>query len=134
MKQRVKTALLAAALSWLAGCAALGAKAGGAAGTGGGFYEGAAEGFRGPLRVRVRIDSGVIGGIEILEHREDEAIGGAAMAELLDLVLEYNSANLDAVSGATESSEGFLAAVEDALEAARDTGAEEDDHHALSFD
>ncbi|MDR1909215.1 MAG: FMN-binding protein [Spirochaetaceae bacterium] len=120
MKQRVKTALLlAAALSWLAGCAALGVKAGSAAGTGGGLYEGAAEGFRGPLRVRVRIDSGVIGGIEILEHREDEAIGGAAMAELLDLVLEYNSANLDAVSGATESSEGFLAAVEDALEAAR---------------
>jgi uncharacterized protein with FMN-binding domain len=37
------------------------------------------------------------------------------MAELTELVLDYQSTDIDAVSGATESSAGFLAAVEDAL-------------------
>jgi uncharacterized protein with FMN-binding domain len=38
-----------------------------------------------------------------------------AMGELLELVLDYQSTGLDAISGATESSAGFLAAVDDAL-------------------
>jgi uncharacterized protein with FMN-binding domain len=85
-----------------------------------GIWEGVAPGYRGLLRVRVAIAEGQIQGIELEEHREDPAIGGAAMEELLDLVLEYNSADLDAVSGATESSAGFLAAVEAALRHARE--------------
>ncbi|GHV90677.1 hypothetical protein AGMMS50268_11800 [Spirochaetia bacterium] len=80
-----------------------------------GIWEGAAPGYRGLVRVRVTIAGGQIQGIELDEHREDPAIGGAAMEELLELVLEYNSADLDALSGATESSAGFLAAVEEAL-------------------
>jgi fumarate reductase flavoprotein subunit len=83
-----------------------------------GIWEGAAPGYRGPIRVRVSISGGQIQGIEIDGHREDPLVGGAAMEELLDLVLEYNSADLDAVSGATESSAGFLAAVEAALRSA----------------
>jgi uncharacterized protein with FMN-binding domain len=83
-----------------------------------GIWEGTAPGYRGPLRVLIIIAAGQIQGIELDEHREDPAIGGAAMEELLDLVLEYNSADLDAISGATESSRGFLTAVEDALRTA----------------
>ena len=37
------------------------------------------------------------------------------MEELLELVLETGSTDLDAVSGATFSSRGFLEAVDDAL-------------------
>jgi fumarate reductase flavoprotein subunit len=58
---------------------------------------------------------GGIAEIVILEHGDDGETGGAAMEELLDLVLLYNTTGLDAVSGATESSRGFLSAVEDAL-------------------
>ena len=80
-----------------------------------GFYEGFGDGYRGPVHVLVRTNSGGILGIEILGHGDDPEVGGAAMEELLELVLEANSTELDAVSGATESSSGFLAAVEDAL-------------------
>jgi fumarate reductase flavoprotein subunit len=61
------------------------------------------------------MEDGAITGIEIVESGEDPFVGGAAMEELLELVLMYNSTDLDAVSGATESSKGFLAAVENAM-------------------
>jgi fumarate reductase flavoprotein subunit len=80
-----------------------------------GVWEGSGQGWGGEIRVRLRLSSSLIQEIEILPHREDPFIGGEALGELLELVLDYQSAGLDAVSGATESSAGFLAAVEDAL-------------------
>jgi uncharacterized protein with FMN-binding domain len=80
-----------------------------------GVYEGTAAGFRGLIRIAVRIDETGITGIDI-DHEDDEEIGGAAIEEILELVLEGNSTDsIDAVTGATESSLGFLAAVDDAL-------------------
>ena len=76
---------------------------------------GSAAGFRGIIRVRVRMDRGVITEITVIESHEDRAVGGAAIEELTDLVLMYNSTDVDAISGATESSKGFLAAVEHAI-------------------
>ena len=80
-----------------------------------GVFEGRGRGYRGPLRVRVRMEGGAIAGIEIVDSSEDPFVGGAAMEELLELALMYNTTDLDAVSGATESSEGFLAALENAI-------------------
>jgi fumarate reductase flavoprotein subunit len=84
-----------------------------------GSWEGGGQGYRGTIRVRVRAGASLIQGIEILSHNEDPSIGGAAMEELLELVLEYQTTDVDGISGATESSAGFLAAVEDALNGAR---------------
>jgi fumarate reductase flavoprotein subunit len=84
-----------------------------------GVWEGSGRGYRGTIHVRVRVASALIQEIEIGGHGEDPFIGGAAMEELLEQVLEYQTTDVDAVSGATESSEGFLAAVEDALNRAR---------------
>ncbi|MDR3335905.1 MAG: FMN-binding protein [Treponema sp.] len=78
-------------------------------------YEGSGQGYRGPVWVAVQVDLDGIAGIEILEHGDDPFPGGAAMEELLELVLDGNSVDIDGISGATESSAGFLAAVEDAL-------------------
>jgi uncharacterized protein with FMN-binding domain len=83
-----------------------------------GIYEGTGQGLRGPVRVRIWLEAGVITELEILDHQEDEFGGGPAMEELAERVLEYNSPDIDAVSGATESSRGFLDAVEDALKQA----------------
>jgi uncharacterized protein with FMN-binding domain len=80
-----------------------------------GVYEGTAPGRRGPIHVQVRLEAGSIAEINIADSSEDQFVGGAAMEELLELVLTYNTTDLDAVSGATESSEGFLAAVENAI-------------------
>jgi uncharacterized protein with FMN-binding domain len=84
-----------------------------------GVYEGLGQGYRGPIRVQIRMEAGVIVEIAIVESGEDRAVGGAAMEELLDMVLMYNTADIDAISGATESSNGFLAAVEQALNTAQ---------------
>jgi uncharacterized protein with FMN-binding domain len=84
-----------------------------------GVYEGSAPGHRGTIHVRVHMEGGSIAQIDIIDSNEDQFVGGAAIEELLELALIYNTADLDAVSGATESSEGFLAALADALNRAR---------------
>ena len=80
-----------------------------------GVYEGEGMGRQGPIQVRVSIDSNGITDIEILNDSEDPFTGRPAMEELSEAVLNENSTDVDAVSGATESSRCFLAAVEDAL-------------------
>ena len=80
-----------------------------------GVYEGIGRGYRGPIRVQVRIEGGSITAIDIIASREEPSVGGAAMEELLDLVIAYNTTDLDAVSGATGSSRGFLEALENAI-------------------
>jgi urocanate reductase len=78
-------------------------------------FEGVGQGFRGPVSVRVRMNGGSITEIEIIDSTEDRFVGEAAMEELIDLVIMYNSTDIDAVSGATESSIGFLEAVQNAI-------------------
>ena len=80
-----------------------------------GFYEGSGRGLRGAINVRLEVSGGEIVDIEIIEHRESAFPGLAAMEELLEMVLETGSTDLDAISGASYSSRGFLEAVENAL-------------------
>jgi len=80
-----------------------------------GSYEGSGRGYRGPVHVRVQVAPSGIEDIVITGHRESAFPGLAAMEELLEMVLEYESTDLDAISGATFSSRGFLEAVENAL-------------------
>lgn len=80
-------------------------------------YEGTGQGYRGIIRVRLSVEAGTISEITVTDSAEDRAVGGAAIEELLDMVLLYNTADLDAISGATETSRGFLSAVENALKA-----------------
>ena len=80
-----------------------------------GVYAGIGQGYRGSIHVQVQISQAGIEDIVITGHSEGAYPGGAAMEELLELVLETGGTDLDAVSGATFSSTGFLEAVEDAL-------------------
>jgi urocanate reductase len=82
---------------------------------GGAVYEGTAQGYRGPISLQVRLSGGSITEIIIIESEEDFSVGEAAMEELIDLVILCNSTDVDAVSGATESSRGFLQAVDNAI-------------------
>jgi len=90
------------------GCASLRAEAGT-------VYEGSAMGYRGMISVSVGLEQGAITEITVIESQEDRNVGGAAIEELTDLVLLYNTTELDAVSGATETSKGFLEAIENAI-------------------
>lgn len=80
-----------------------------------GVFEGTGRGFRGPIAVQVQTSPAGIEDIVIISHREAPYPGGAALEELLELVMETGSADVDAVSGASISSRGFLEAVENAL-------------------
>jgi len=84
-----------------------------------GVYEGTGRGLRGPIVVQVQMSPAGIEDVIILSHRETPYPGAVAMEELLELVLETGSTDLDAVSGASLSSRGFLEAVENAIAGAR---------------
>ena len=80
-----------------------------------GTYEGTGSGYRGPIHVEVEVSYDGIDNITITGHSESSYPGAAAMEELLELILETGSTEVDAVSGASFSSAGLLEAVEDAL-------------------
>ena len=79
------------------------------------IFEGTGQGYRGPVTVQVQMAAGQIIDIVIIDCADDRSVGYAAMEELAGLAVMYNSANIDAVTGATESSRGFLEAVENAI-------------------
>jgi fumarate reductase flavoprotein subunit len=83
-----------------------------------GVYEGTGSGYRGPIHVRIQTSAAGIEDIAIVSHQESNFPGLAAMKELLEQVLETGETDIDAISGGTYSSRGFLQAVENALEKA----------------
>jgi uncharacterized protein with FMN-binding domain len=95
-----------------AGCTSLKAQAEAGDGT---VYEGAAMGYRGMIRVRVGLEQGAITEITVIESHEDRNVGEAAIEELTDLVLMYNTTLFFNDSAATETSMGFLEAIENAI-------------------
>jgi urocanate reductase len=96
-------------------CAVFTARRGLDNGVNGEIFEGVGQGFRGPITVQVRLNEGCITEIEIIDSAEDRFVGGAAMEELTDIIIIYNSTDIDAVSGATESSIGFIEAIQNAI-------------------
>ena len=69
-------------------------------------------------RIQVTIENGVIANIEVLDYgNDDEAYVNMAVG-VIDAMLETQSSEVDAVSGATFSSNGIKAAVAEALQEA----------------
>jgi hypothetical protein len=79
------------------------------------LLEGSAMGYRGVINVNVRMNGESITEIVIVDSVEDRFVGGSAIEELIDMVVEYNSTDIDVISGATVSSMGFLEAVYNAI-------------------
>lgn len=86
-----------------------------------GTYTGEAEGFGGVVKVDVVIgEDGKITEVKPQENGETPEIGGAAMEQLAKKVVEVNGTDgVEAVSGATKSSEAFITAVKAALDQAK---------------
>lgn len=82
-----------------------------------GDYSGTAQGFGGEISVVVSIgEDGEITHVEIDADEETENIGGEAAVQLAETIVEYQSVSVDAVSGATVTSEAVIAAITAALE------------------
>jgi fumarate reductase flavoprotein subunit len=84
-----------------------------------GRWEGSGEGYNGTIRIAVDTDSTSIIDITVLDQNDDAMIGGEAIKELKEFILETDSTDIDAISGATQTSEGFINAVDDALSKAK---------------
>ncbi|MDC7226044.1 MAG: FMN-binding protein [Spirochaetales bacterium] len=82
----------------------------------GGVYEGFYEGGLNSARVEVSVGSQEIKSINIIEH--DALLGVMAEAVIIKKILEQQTLNVDAVSGATNSSNVIINAVKVALDKA----------------
>ena len=69
----------------------------------------------GEVKVKVTMDGDKIAKIEVLSHNETAGISDPAFKTLPDAIIAANSTQVDAVSGATKTSEALIAAVNDAL-------------------
>ncbi|MDO4617352.1 MAG: FMN-binding protein [Lachnospiraceae bacterium] len=83
-----------------------------------GTFEGSGQGFQnGKTTVRVTIKDHTITAIEVVDHQDTESYFDQAKS-VIDAILSTQSLDVDAVSGATYSSNGIIEAVSNALKRA----------------
>ena len=90
-----------------------------------GTYYGSSRGFGGKLTVCVRIKNGKIAKITLLENSETPSYLAKAKM-LIPAMIKKQTTNVDAVSGATYSSNGIIGAVRNALKKAAKAGSKKD--------
>ncbi len=81
-----------------------------------GVHQGHGDGYAGTIELEVTVEAGEITGIDILDESETPGIGDTAMEQLVEAVIEAQSLEVDTISGATATSDGFLQALRAALE------------------
>lgn len=84
-----------------------------------GTYEGSATGYSGQMTVSVTVSGGKITEINIVDTGDDEEYLIDAK-DVIPQIIEKQSTEVDAVSGATHSSKGIINAVAKALESAKE--------------
>ncbi|MDD7793612.1 FMN-binding protein [Clostridium sp. 'White wine YQ'] len=84
-----------------------------------GVYEGTGRGYRPNLQVSVTIQNGKISSVEIGDNNETPRFAERVFENLPSEIVNAQSTDVDGVSGATRSSNGIKAAVEDALSKAK---------------
>ena len=76
-----------------------------------GTYEVTADGFGGPIVLEVTVDAEGVAAVEVKEHAETEDVGAAALPVLVEEAVSSKAFAVDAVAGATFTSQGFNAAL-----------------------
>ena len=80
-----------------------------------GTYKASAYGNNGYLNVEVDVNRNQILAIRVPDSRETRFLGDTAIERITNDVLQYQTLNVDSVSGATVTSAAFKTALEDAL-------------------
>ena len=83
-----------------------------------GVYTGVGEGYGGEIVLRLTVENGRVVSAEVTEAEDETPAYYNRAAALLPRIIEQQTADLDAVSGATFSSRGILSAAQSALEQA----------------
>lgn len=86
-----------------------------------GEYTGEGRGKEGPIQVQMRVRDGFIDKIEVIDHQENVGVVEDAFDRLSRKIIKSQSADVDAISGATEASNGLIEAVRQCI---RQAGAE----------
>ncbi|HEY8362242.1 MAG TPA: FMN-binding protein [Tissierellaceae bacterium] len=84
-----------------------------------GTYTATSQGNNGEVKVEVVFTDDKIDSITIVEHQETPGLGDAAMEKLISDILDKQSADVDVVSGATNSSNALINAVKDCMNQAK---------------
>ncbi|MCR4640221.1 FMN-binding protein [Ruminococcus sp.] len=80
-----------------------------------GTYTGTASGFLGDITVSVTVTDGAIAAIDVTEQKDTPSYWERAEAVIPEIITANGTEGVDAVSGATYSSEGIINAVNNAL-------------------
>ncbi len=83
----------------------------------GGTYAGRGDGYLGDINVEVEVSENTIKDITVTEHSDTKRIAETAFKRLSKEMIQKQTADVDAMAGATFSSEGFIDAVKEAVEA-----------------
>lgn len=111
MKKTAKALVALAVSAALAGAAA-------AAEMKDGAYTGEGQGRNGTITVEMTVQGGKIAAVKVVKHGETAGISDAALAEVPAAIVTNQSTAVDAVTGATMTSNGIKAAVADAIKKA----------------
>lgn len=93
-----------------------------------GVYTGVGEGFRGRTQVQVTVENGNITDITVLSFQDDREFFQKAQSVVINDILAEQTSDVDAVSGATFSSNSIMDAVADALGGVPDESEPPADH------
>lgn len=80
--------------------------------------EGVGKGKHGEIKVDVTLSEDRITDIKVLSDDENKVLSEPVYDELKEAIIDSNSTDIDVVSGSSETSKGYLSAVEDAIEKA----------------
>ena len=83
-----------------------------------GSYTASSDGNNGPVEVAVTIEGGKIASVEIVNNAETPEIAGTVFEKFPAMIVEHQTLKIDAVSGATNTSNAVLNAVADCIKQA----------------
>lgn len=79
-------------------------------------YQGTGEGYQGEIVTEVHLENNKIQKIDLIESEETEDLAEPAFESISEEIIASNSTEVDTVSGATGSSNGYIESIKDALE------------------
>lgn len=83
-------------------------------------YLGSSEkGIGGKILVRVTYQDGIIKNVEVIENHETEGIGAVAIKQIPQEIVKHNSTKVDAISGASTTTNAIQEAVNSAIQKAK---------------
>lgn len=84
-----------------------------------GSYEATVDGQSGPMTVEVEIAGGSISKVTVVSNNETETIAADALEKIPTAIVEGNTPNVDAITGATLTSNRIMEAVKNCLDQAK---------------